>query len=212
MTDRAAREAVFTGIYERREWGGDESVSGPGSGLARTALLRLELVSLLARLGARSVLDAGCGDFNWMKAADLGSTRYIGLDVVRELVEANRTAYAAPGREFVHGDLVRDPLPCVDVIMCRDVLPHLSYGDIRAALDNFVRSGSAWLLTNTFVARSENADIETGGWRPLNLQASPFELPPPSVVIDERCHHSGGLWSDKRLALWPLPTLARDSP
>jgi SAM-dependent methyltransferase len=205
VTDSSTIEAVFTGIYQRREWGGDESVSGPGSGLVRTASLRLELVDLLIRLDARSVLDAGCGDFHWMKEAALGSARYIGLEVVRELVEANRAAYGGPGREFVQGDLVVDPLPRVDVIVCRDVLPHLSSRDIRAAIENFNRSRSRWLLTNTFVARPANADIETGGWRPLNLQAPPFELPSPSFLIDERCEHSGGIWSDKRLALWRLP-------
>lgn len=204
MTDASAIETVFTGIYHRQEWGRDESVSGPGSGLARTASLRLDLVSLLIRLDARSVLDAGCGDFHWMKEAALGGTHYIGLDVVRELVETNRAAYGGPGREFLHGDLVRDPLPRVDVIICRDVLPHLSCSDIRAAIENFVRSGSTWLLTNTFVARGVNTDIQTGGWRPLDLQAPPFTLPPPSFMIDERCQHSGGIWSDKRLALWPL--------
>jgi SAM-dependent methyltransferase len=205
VTDSSTIEAVFTGIYKRREWGGDESVSGPGSGLVRTASLRQDLVDLLIRLRAQSVLDAGCGDFHWMKEAALGRTRYLGLDVVRALVEANRAAFAAPGRDFLHGDFVRDPLPSVDVIVCRDVLPHLSCGDIRAAIENFNRSGSRWLLTNTFVARRANPDIETGGWRPLNLQAPPFELPPPSFIIDERCEHSGGIWSDKRLALWPLP-------
>jgi SAM-dependent methyltransferase len=209
VTDSSTIEAVFTGIYKRREWSGDESASGPGSGLVRTAWLRVDLVDLLARLGARSVLDAGCGDFHWMKEAALGGTHYIGLDVVRELVEANRAAYTAPAREFRHGDLVRDRLPRVDVIVCRDVLPHLSCRDIRAAIENFNRSGSRWLLTNTFVGRPANPDIETGGWRPLNLQAAPFDLPAPSVIIDERCEHSGGIWSDKRLALWPLPASMR---
>jgi hypothetical protein len=56
VTDSSTIEAVFTGIYKRREWGGDESASGPGSGLVRTAWLRVDLVDLLARLGARSVL------------------------------------------------------------------------------------------------------------------------------------------------------------
>ena len=110
-----------------------------------------------------------------MKEAALGGVQYIGVDVVRELVENNRAAHGGPGREFLHGDFVRDPLPRVDVIVCRDVLAHLSCPDVQAALENFGRSGSTWLLTNTFVSRSVNPDIETGGWRPLNLQAPPFD-------------------------------------
>ena len=62
-------------------------------------------------------------------------------------------------------------------------------------------------MTNTFVERADNQDIATGGWRPLNLQAPPFSLPPPARMIDEQCLGYGGLARDKRLALWRLTEL-----
>jgi hypothetical protein len=97
----------------------------------------------------------------------------------------------------------------MDVILCRDCLVHFAFDDVRAALRNFARSGAGWLLTTTFVDRQrENVDIETGGWRPLNLELPPFNFPAPERVIDERCLHSGGIYVDKRLALWRLEELA----
>jgi SAM-dependent methyltransferase len=198
---------VFGDIYRRRVWGEGESRSGPGSGLARTEPIRADLAALVRSLGVRSLLDAGCGDFHWMQAADLGLDAYIGIDVVGELVDACAALHARPGIRFAQVDITRDPLPSVDLILCRDVLPHLSYADIDRAVDNFVQSGSRWLLTNTFVEREENVDIPTGGWRPLNLERAPFLLPSPLRVLDEYCHHSGGIYADKRLALWALGAL-----
>ena len=195
---------IFAEIYRLKSWGDGESPSGPGSGLARTEGIRADLAALLRSLGVRSLLDAGCGDFHWMRAADLGLATYIGVDVVGEIVSACTTQYARDGYTFTCLDITRDPLPCVDLIVCRDVLPHLSYADIHRALDNFVASGSTWLLTNTFVERDTNSDIATGDWRPINLERAPFSLPAPSQVLDERCHHTGGIYRDKRLALWEV--------
>ena len=47
-----------------------------------------------------------------------------------------------------------------------------------------------------------NTDVANGDWRPLNMERPPFSLPPPLEVVDERCHHTGGIYSDKRLGLW----------
>ena len=96
-----------------------------------------------------------------------------------------------------------------DVIICRDGLVHLSFADARAAIRNFRRSGSRYLLATTFVRRTENTDIPTGGWRVLNMEAEPFCFPVPLALVDERCTHSGGAYVDKRLALWELAALKR---
>lgn len=98
-------------------------------------------------------------------------------------------------------------LPKADVILCRDCLVHFSFADIELALSNFKRSGSRYLLTTSFIDWEMNADISTGGWRPLNLQASPFLFPAPMAMVDERCMHSGGIYQGKRLALWELESL-----
>ena len=61
--------------------------------------------------------------------------------------------------------------------------------------------------TTTFITRQHHREISTGGWRALNLQQAPFFLPPPLALVDEKCTHSGGMYPDKRLALWSLQQL-----
>lgn len=199
--------AVFGDIFRRNEWGDAESVSGPGSTRARGADFTAELVALLHRLGARTLLDAPCGDFNWIAEAADAVERYVGVDVVPELVERNLRRHGTPRRSFVRADVSRDPLPAADVVLCRDCLVHFALPDVWRTLANFRRSGSRYLLTTTFVARASNARIRTGAWQPLNLQAAPFRFPEPLDVVDERCTHSGGAFRDKRLALWELASL-----
>src|SRR5690242_11698377 len=75
-------ERRFTEIYQQNGFGGRESVSGPGSDLSQTAAVREALPALLKEIGARTLLDAPCGDYFWMKEARLDLERYIGADIV----------------------------------------------------------------------------------------------------------------------------------
>ena len=200
-------EAIFSEIYFSRAWGDEESVSGPGSGVQRTAAFRSNLSVLLEELHAEVLLDAGCGDFNWMKETELAGCRYIGVDVVSDLIRKNEQEYETPDRTFLNLDLTRDNLPQADVILCRDCLVHFSFEHIFNAIQNFKRSKSRYLLTTTFIRWPRNTDITTGEWRQINLQIPPFELPKAITLIDEKCEHSGGVYADKRLGLWDLTSI-----
>ena len=205
---KGSPEEVFSHYFHRNSWGDPESLSGPGSTTEYTANLRRELPALLARLGVRRLLDAPCGDFNWIGEVADAVPHYVGVDVVPELVERVRAAHGSERRTFIRADLARDPLPRADVILCRDGLVHFSFGEIRAALRNFKRSGAEYLLATTFVDTARNVDIRTGGgWRDLNLQEPPFSFPPPLELIDERCTDYGGRYRSKRLGLWRLDAL-----
>lgn len=198
---------IFTAIFRSNAWGSAESVSGPGSTRERGGDFSHELTALLARLNTRTLLDAPCGDFNWISEVAERVEHYVGVDVVPDLIERNLRLHAGERRIFFRADISADPLPAADVILCRDCLVHFSDRDVWATLDNFRRSGSRYLLTTTFVGRDANPAIRTGSWRPLNLQAAPFRLPPPLHAVDEQCRHSGGIYRDKRLALWALESL-----
>ena len=200
-------EATFSRIYEQNVWANAESVSGPGSTIARAADFIDDLVALLKHLDTRVLLDAACGDFNWAGPLADAVEQYIGVDVVSDLIVRNQRASAGRGRRFMRADLTADPLPQADVILCRDCLVHFSFQDIVRALHNFQHSGSRYVLTTTFIGRGANDDIATGAWRPLDLQAPPFALPLPLAVVDEKCTHTGGIYRDKRLALWTLEAL-----
>ncbi len=209
MTTTAAvktRREKFTEVYQKNTWRGRESLSGTGSDLRQTIGVRAALPQLLRDLKAKSLIDAPCGDFHWMKeiTADID---YTGVDIVQELVDRLNTHYAEPGRRFECHDLVTDILPRADVILCRDCLVHLPLHEVAIVLRNFVKSGSTWLLTTTFPETPANADVRWSGWRPLNLQAEPFSLPAPEQLINEGCTEDGGKYADKSLGLWRLADL-----
>ena len=198
---------VFRSVFEQNRWGSDESASGSGSVIAATAAIRAALPQALQRLRVASLLDAPCGDFNWMQLVDLGSVAYIGADVVPTIVERNQQRFGAPNRQFIIRDIISQDLPHADAVLCRDCLVHLSFSHAAAALRNFKKTGAQYLLTTTFLKRTQNWDIATGEWRPLNLQLAPFRFPPPLETIDEQCLEGDGAFRDKALAIWRFADL-----
>ncbi|RSL18000.1 glycosyl transferase family 2 [Edaphobacter aggregans] len=202
VLDATVEPFVQMACYNSRA--GRESVSGPGSSLDQTAEIRSSLPSVIRDIDARSLLDAACGDFNWMRHVAIKFDEYIGVDLIPAVIEQNQRFFAEHGRTFMYSDITRDALPKVDLILCRDCLVHYSYSNIFRALKNFKASKSKYLLTTTFDQRKTNADITTGGWRPVNLQLPPFCFPEPVRTINEKCSENNGMYSDKSLGLWRL--------
>ena len=201
------RESVFTHIYTTNGWRNPESVSGDGSTLRETRVARQVVPAIIARYGLRVLLDIPCGDCNWMRAIDFGGRTYIGADIVADLVNRNQRTFGTPHRRFVHCDVVRDPLPPSDLVLCRDCMIHLSNAEVLEALRNIRRSGARYLLATTYNARPRNVDIITGDWRAINLQAPPFRLPQPIELINEEWNWADGYHADKCLALWETSVL-----
>jgi hypothetical protein len=138
----------------------------------------------------------------------LSNFNYIGADIVEELIKKNINLYLEQSnRKFMVLDLITDPLPVCDIIIVRDCLVHLSYDNINLAIKNIKLSGCKYLLTTSFTNREENKDIVTGDWRPINLEKSPFNFPPPILVINENCAEVNGIYKDKSMALWEINTL-----
>lgn len=213
----AARRQEFSGldlagrfdlIHRTNLWGAEQSISGLGSELAATATLRHELSRLLRERDVTTLLDLPCGDFAWMAHTDLAGISYIGADIVPAIIAANTAQHGIDGWvDFRQLDLVTDPLPAADLILCRDCLVHLSFAHIQRAIGNMKQSGSQWLLTTTFLDIADNRDVEDGDWRPLNLRQAPFFFPEPRAVIIEGCTEADGDYADKALGLWRLAEL-----
>lgn len=196
---------MFTEIYKKNLWGGSESVSGPGSSMSQTATIRQQIPVLCNRYEVTRILDAACGDFNWFRQMDVALEQYIGCDIVSDLIEQNNLKYADAKTSFVRTDIRQDPLPKMDLILCRDCLVHFSTADIQMVLDNFQKSGSKFLLLTTFPDVQINVDIQTGNWRPINFELPPFNFPKPLEILNENCPVSG--FTDKSLALWNASVL-----
>ncbi|AWB23071.1 class I SAM-dependent methyltransferase [Methylobacterium currus] len=202
LTDR------FRFIYDHNLWGSETSASGLGSEAGATRAVRDGLPGLLGGLGVATLLDAPCGDAGWMASIDLGGIRYVGADIVADLIVRNRIHHP-PRFAFHVADITQDALPRADAILCRDCLVHLSFANIDRALANFRRSGARWLVTTTFTQWQHNRDCEDGDWRALNFEREPFAWGPPARLLNERCDEGGGGWRDKSLAVWDLGTTLR---
>jgi len=197
-------EAIFASHVELYRRQGCESLSGLGSCLAQTQELRERLPLLLEDLGVRTLLDAPCGDLNWMQHVHLGVDEYVGVDLLGEIIAENELRHASGQRRFVRADVIRGALPSADAILCRDLLGHLSFAEIFQALGNFKRTGATYLLATTFTGARPNHDTSAGEWRTINLTLPPFNLPEPLRLINEKCTEARGAFSDKSIGVWKL--------
>ena len=200
-------EAVFQDIMRFNKWNDAESVSGVGSNSRYTRNIREKLPELLRRYNIRSLLDAPCGDFVWMKNVSFDSEiTYIGADIVHELVDRLKKEFSAPHRRFMRLDIISDELPKADILICRDCFIHLSNSQVLQALTNFVRSDIKYILTTTYKFGRINTDIATGQFRAINLQAPPFSLPPPIETLVDYIYpfppRRLALWSREQLLVW----------
>jgi len=157
-----------------------ETACGAGSTLEATAYMRERLPALLRGLGVKRLLDAPCGDFNWMAHVDLGGIEYVGVDsnadhIKTAMTNANRSPVASSPL-FVLADIVSGHLPEADAVLSRDFFQHLPLADCNRALSNFAATGARWLIATNFLNETNKDLPAPGGFRFLNLLQEPFEL------------------------------------
>ncbi len=204
---RQRNHQVFTDHYNNNRFGNQETRSGSGSTLAATKALRARMANALDQLDIQTLVDAGCGDCNWISLLTRDLDLYLGFDIVDRLVERDREFLSHRKNHFFQvADIVLDVLPQADAILCRDTFTHLPNGQVLAALRNFQASGSTYLLT-TIYKKFKNKDIPTGNWRPLDLTKPPFGLPCPILLIDDIETPLG-----KSIAVWRLEDLDLEPP
>lgn len=141
LNQRMSARDVFSRIYSRNVWGGTlgEFCSGTGSedrfAEPYCRLVQEFVVQLRRNRESPIVLvDLGCGDFRVGARLVGPGIRYLGADVVPELIEHHRRCHAGPGVEFQCLDITRDDLPKGSVALLRQVLQHLSNQEIACVL------------------------------------------------------------------------------
>ena len=199
---------AFESIYRSNAWGSVESVSGPGSEMSATEPLRDALPQIFQRLGISSLLDAGCGDLNWMRQVDYRFERYVGVDVVEPLIARHSRQSWPSGYEFRVESVAAYSGPPLDAVFSRDVLVHLPFDLVKKAIDRWVGMGFRYLFLTNFPAHKANQDCRIGEWRPLNFGQPPFNFPPPLMEIWEGASLEGTAFSDKSIGIWEVSALS----
>ena len=187
MLKLSTPEDRFAAIYGNNLWNSGESKSGYGSEMAATEALRDVLPRLVDAYNIQSVLDAGCGDFNWMRAVIPALPfSYTGMDIVPSVTDENSRHYGSETVTFLAGNICEVPLPAADLVIARDCLFHLSYADIDRFLLNLAQTDYRFLLTTNHLPfpgeEIVNRDIETGDFRLLDLYSAPFGIPRDAAV------------------------------
>ncbi len=126
---------------------------GRGSGAGSEGDELLWKAQIIERLlgNARSVLDLGCGDGAVAEAvlSVVRGTKYLGVDLAKHP--------KWPGLPFVQGDITTLSLPPADIVLCLDVLFHLSSLERHAqALDRMFSQTRSTIFVVTF---NETADV-----------------------------------------------------
>lgn len=181
-TDKAMEQ-----VYEKHLWGGIEHdfYSGEGSHHPKIVVPYVTAVSqfLSSFKSPITVCDLGCGDFNIGKQLISFTQKYIGVDIVPNLITRNKQKFFLPNLEFYCLDLAKDTIPKANCVLIRQVLQHLSNQEIIALIPKLYQYKylilTEHLPTGQFVP---NLDVISGQGIRLKkksgvcLDISPFNL------------------------------------
>jgi 2-polyprenyl-3-methyl-5-hydroxy-6-metoxy-1,4-benzoquinol methylase len=180
-------EERFSQIYTNAEWGTNnkgEGHSGWGSTPENCTEYMSFLENFLREKNITSVVDAGCGDWQFSRLMNWTGIRYIGYDVVPKLIVCNNAKYATDEISFVHANFLTTDLPSADLFLCKDVFQHLTNADIQRFIPQ-LKKFKYCLITNEInplTLTSNNADTRVGGFRRLDLSKPPFNLKGKGVL------------------------------
>ena len=201
----------FTKIYHvENSW---DSPCGYGSLLSVVEDRNVipEIQRVIKEYNVKSVNMVGGGIFgNWEYKIDYDKlgVDYHGYDIVDDEVERNKKEF--PNYNFSQLDMITDVCRKADLIICREVIQHLSSNQVINSIENFKKSGSKYLLINNWNMKF-NYEIFPNDfirgysfYNPKNLLLYPYNMKPPFDSFVEK--NTGTKWTH----LSPLYDLGRE--
>ena len=130
---------IFSQIYKYKLWGDkndQDFYSGPGShDLILSKKYKNAILNYFnGEIKNMSFLDLGCGDFKIGQLIYKNTKKYIGIDVVPELIERNKKLYKDENLFFSSFDIIDKKLPHANCVLIREVLQHLTNEEIKNVL------------------------------------------------------------------------------
>jgi Methyltransferase domain len=205
--------AVFENIYENKLWGvgSDPDIpfySGTGSYDPSVKQYVSLVIDLIHKYDVRNVIEIGCGDFTVASQYVDKCQKYLGIDVVKALVEHNQRTYGTKAISFSFADASRTKLPPCDLCIIRQVLQHLSNKDIMNIFINITAKyilvtehlPAAHKVTSFNLDKKPGADIRVPRGSGVFIDRPPFDL--NAQVLMEANVTSDIHEADERLVTW----------
>ena len=125
-------------VYAMKFWGSNSSAFYSGEGSHLPEIINPYIAALTSFLNSFEspivVCDLGCGDFNVGKQLIAHTKKYVAIDIVPDLITYNQKTFKAEHLEFHCLDISVAELPKADCVLLRQVLQHLSNGEIKRIL------------------------------------------------------------------------------
>jgi SAM-dependent methyltransferase len=202
------RRKTFQIVYREKLWGTTSNArffSGIGSH-SEPAAIYVDTMATIISTGLRdlqtiaTIVDLGCGDFSVgaRLLERLPGVKYIGCDVVPELIKYNCDRYESKRVQFRTVDIVSQSLPDGDICLVRQVFQHLPNRDIECVLSKLRKYQAVFVTEGQPIVREgcvnpdkpANANVRfdsrTGRGRGVELDQSPWNL-----TIQEVCRAVG---------------------
>ncbi len=191
---------IFEEIYLNNSWGFG---SGHGSLPSVTRGYRKFLQDFMKDNNIKSVVDFGCGDWQFSKYINWKDIRYIGVETVPNLVTKNQELHGSKNVNFILSPDKYYKISVADLLIIKDVLQHLEKGEIIKILKELVpRYRFVLIINNIEPRRSINVNIKRGGFRPLDLRLHPYNVEATAVYSFGRHRKTISLKERKLFDSW----------
>jgi len=153
---------IFTNIYDKNIWGDG---SGKGSSIEYNKKYIEYLEKIIKEKNINSILDLGCGDWNFSKIINYDNINYLGIDCVDKVIKSNIENYKKNNINFICDDIYNlDNFfkNEIDLVIIKDVLQHLSDEEIELFLNKLLEKNFKYLLiTNAFSKKKIDRNVNT---------------------------------------------------
>ena len=196
LNQEIIKKKIFTSIYKSNHWSHDQkflpnefvSVSGRGSNINTEQFFSLvkNFTQIITDYNIKSLLDMPCGDFLWIhKIIKDRNIDYLGVDIVEELIEENKTKYKNKNFNFENHNILNFfTEKQFDLILIRDLFIHIKNPDILQIIQNVKQMNFRYIALNSYNNKTNNNVIE-GQHRKVNLLIEPFNLKKPTYFFKD---------------------------
>ena len=168
---------IFDDIYKNELWGEGQG-SGGGSSPQITVGYRKFLQKFLKDYNIKSVIDLGCGDWQFSKLIDWSGIEYLGLDCVKTIIKDNKKKFEDNNIKFEFSEAHSKIEETADLLIIKDVMIHWSNSEILNFYNELKKTNSFKyiLITNQTSNQNINEDIVTGQFHNIDINRAPFDF------------------------------------